>query len=146
MSIRGRSLSPEVAEDWIRELLRQDPEGAQLTVSGTCMEPSLPEGSRVTLRSFDGAPRVGDVVLLHTAAGLRLHRVLLRLGDRVRTKGDQGTYLDPPSPLSAIIGICDPSETRLTRLGRALRSLGRLLARPRAASPRGDASHAGLLP
>jgi len=146
VTIPERSLAPEVAEDWIRGLLRQDPGGARLMVSGTCMEPSLKEGSRITLSSFEGAVRVGDVVLLRTAAGLRLHRVLLRFGDRIRTKGDQGTYLDPSSPLSAIIGVCDSNETRLTRLARAAGSLGRLFARSWTASGRGDGAHARLLP
>lgn len=146
MSIPERSLSPEVAEDWIREVLRRDEGGAQLTVSGACMEPSLKEGSKITLRRFHGAARVGDVVLLQTAAGLRLHRVLLRFGDRVRTKGDRGIFLDPASSFSAIIGVCEATESRLARLVRAARSLARLLARPRAAPGRGDEAHARLLP
>ncbi len=146
MSIPERTLTPEVAEDWIREVLRQGPEGAHLTVSGSCMEPSLKEGSRITLRPFDGVVRVGDVVLVRTVAGLRLHRVLLRLGDRIRTKGDQGTYLDPSSPLSAIIGVCEANEARVALLIRAIRSLGHLVARPRAVSGRGDGAHARLLP
>lgn len=146
MSIPERSLSPDLAEDWIREILRRDPEGAQLTVSGTCMEPSLKEGSRITLRSLGGAARVGDVVLLRTVAGLRLHRVLLRFGDRIRTKGDLGNYLDPASSLSAIIGVCETSESRLTRLVRAVFSMGRVFARSLPASGRGDAAHARLLP
>ena len=146
MSIPERSLVPEVAEDWIREVLRQDLEGAQLTVSGTCMEPSLKEGSRITLRPCDGPVRVGDVVLLRTAAGLRLHRVLLHFGDRIRTKGDQGTYLDPSSHLSAIIGVCETSETRAALLVMAVRSLGHLFARPWSASGRREGAHARLLP
>lgn len=146
MSIPERSLSPEVAEDWIREVLRLEAGGARLTVSGTCMEPSLREGSKITLTRFGGTVCVGDVVLLRTSVGLRLHRVLLRFGDRVRTKGDRGTYLDPASPLSAIIGVCETSETRVARVIRSIRSAGRLFARPFAAPGRGDGAHARLLP
>ena len=146
MSIPERSLVSEVAEDWIREILRQESQGARLTVSGTCMEPSLKEGSKITLRRFDGVVRVGDVVLLSTAAGLRLHRVLLRFGDRIRTKGDRGTYLDPSSPLSAVIGVCETNENRFTRLVRAAGNLGRVFARSWTASGRADGAHAGLLP
>lgn len=146
MSIPERSLVPEVAEDWIREILRQDDQGARLTVSGTCMEPSLKEGSKITLRRFDGVVRVGDVVLLRTAAGLRLHRVLLGLGDRIRTKGDRGIYLDPSSPLSAVIGVCETDEDRFTRLVRVAGNLGRVFARSWTASGRGDEAHARLLP
>lgn len=145
-SLPERTPAPEIAEGWIREALRLDPAGAQLTVSGTCMEPSLREGSRITLKSFGGSVRVGDVVLLRTAAGLRLHRVLLRFGDRIRTKGDQGAYLDPASTSSAILGVCEVSDHRWTRLARVVRSLGRLLARPWTAPGRGDAAHARLLP
>jgi len=141
-----RTPAPEIAEGWIREALREDPAGARLTVSGTCMEPFLKEGSIVTLRSFGGSVRVGDVVLLRTAAGLRLHRVLLRFGERIRTKGDQGAYLDPASTSSAILGVCEVSDRRLTRLAWVVRSLGRLLARPWTAPGRGDAAHARLLP
>jgi len=146
VSLPERSLAPEVAEDWIRDILRQESKGARLTVSGACMEPSLKEGSRITLRRFDGVVRVGDVVLLRTAAGLRLHRVLLRFGDRIRTKGDRGTYLDPASPLSAVIGVCETNETRLTRLVRAAGNLGRAFARSWTASGRGEGAHARLLP
>ncbi len=146
MTLPERPLVPEIAEDWIREILRQEAGGARLTVSGTCMEPSLREGSKITLRRFDGVVRVGDVVLLRTAAGLRLHRVLLRLGDRIRTKGDRGTYFDPSSPLSAVIGVCETKESRLTRLVRATGSLGRVFARSWTASGRGDGAHARLLP
>lgn len=144
MSLPERSLSPEVAEEWIREVLRQDERGARLTVSGSCMEPSLKEGSKVTLMPLQGTARVGDVVLIRTAAGLRLHRVLLRFGDRVRTKGDSGTYLDPVSSASAVIGVCETSESRLARLLHTAGSLARLLARP--APGRGDEAHARLLP
>lgn len=146
MSIPERTPAPEVAEGWIRDALRLDPAGAQLTVSGTCMEPSLKEGRRITVKAFDGVVRVGDVVLLRTAAGLRLHRVLLRLGDRIRTKGDLGRYLDPASSSSDIVGVCELSETRLARLAGVARSLGRLLARPWTPSGRGDPAHARLLP
>jgi hypothetical protein len=146
VSIPERTPTPEVAEGWIRDALRQAAAGALLTVSGSCMEPSLKEGSRITLKAFDGTVRVGDVVLLRTAAGLRLHRVLARVGNRIRTKGDRGTYLDPTASLSAIVGVCETGETRVARLVRAARSLARLFTRFRGASGRAEAAHARLLP
>ena len=150
MTLAERTPPPEIAEDWIRECLRLDPWGALLTVSGTCMEPALMEGSKIKLRAPTRPLRVGDVVLLRMAEGLRLHRVLLRFGDRIRTKGDRGTYLDPSASSSAVIAVWETSESHPTRFFKAGLSLARLFARPwmtRFATLVGsDGEHARLLP
>lgn len=130
MTLPERSISPDLAEAWIRESLRVDPRGAHIDVSGSCMEPALVEGARVLLKPGPGPVRLGDVVLLRTPGGLRLHRVLLRFGDRIRTKGDRGTYLDPAGSAGDIIAICDMTESRALRVVRAACSLVRVLTRP----------------
>ena len=144
-----RTPPPELSEAWIRECLNAGAGHATLTVSGTCMAPSLPEGSRVTLRSPSGSVRVGDVVLLRTPAGLRLHRVLLRFRHTIRTKGDHGIYLDSAGSLAAVIAVCDTGESRGGRLLKAGRSLASLLIRRlslRREGREGDVAHTGLLP
>ncbi|MEO8500137.1 MAG: S24/S26 family peptidase [Vicinamibacteria bacterium] len=150
MTLPERVPSPEVAEAWIRECLSLHPEGADLRVSGTCMEPALREGSRIRLRSPVGPIRVGDVVLLRTSAGLRLHRVVFQSGGELRTKGDRGLYLDPATSRSEVIARCVTREPRWKALLRAASSAVRLLARPWAPPKnpgrRGDAAHARLLP
>lgn len=147
--LQERTLPPEITEAWIRECLKAGAGTASLTVSGTCMAPSLPEGTKVTLRSPSGPVRVGDVVLLRTPAGLRLHRVLFRFRDTIRTKGDHGIYLDPAGSLAAVIAVCDTGESQGGRWLQAGRSLARLLTRwlnLRRAGREGDVAHTCLLP
>jgi hypothetical protein len=146
VTLPERDLEPEAAEDWIRDLLGREPLGAELTVSGTCMEPALPEGSKVRLKAATGPVRTGDIVLLRVAAGLRLHRVVLSFRGWIRTKGDRGIYLDPKAARQAVIAVCDANEARLTRVCRTAVSVGRLLGRPFAAPERGDGAHARFLP
>ena len=150
MTLPERTPSPEQVEDWLRECLHLDPDGAQVTVSGTCMEPALKEGSRITLRPSNGSHRLGDVVLLRTPRGLRLHRVLLRFRGAIRTKGDQGPFFDPAASEAAVIALCETDESRLTRFLRTGLSLVRLFARPRAfaesAADDSDRAHARVLP
>ncbi len=142
--------SPEVAEQWIRECLSLDPRGAELTVTGTCMEPAIREGARIRLRLPDRAARVGDVALLRTAKGLRLHRVVFRIGSTLRTKGDTGIYLDAPASSGDVIAILAGAEPRWRGFLLATSSLLRLFGRPWTAvargAGRGDAEHARLLP
>ena len=128
-SIPEKRLTPAVAESWIRDALVLHPLGAQLTVSGACMEPAIPEGSTITLTAPIAPPRAGDVVLLQTPNGLRLHRILIRFRGWMRTKGDQGAYLDPPGSPHSIIAACPGSESRAQRLGRVGLSAARLFLR-----------------
>ena len=124
-----RKLEPHVAESLIRECLLLHPQGAELTVTGSCMEPAIPEGAKIGLYLPSRPLRVGDVVLLKTANGLRLHRILIRFRGWLRTKGDRGSYLDPPAAAGAVIGACRFPESRAQRLGRVVLSLARLLLR-----------------
>lgn len=149
-SLPVRTPSPEIAEQWIRECLSLDPRGAELTVTGTCMEPAIREGARIRLRVPDRPARVGDVALLRTAKGLRLHRVVFRIGSTLRTKGDTGIYLDPAASSGDVIAILAGAEPRGKGLLLTALSLLRLLRRPWTATARGggrgDAEHARLLP
>lgn len=150
MTLPERNPSPEQAESWIRECLDLHPEGATLTVSGTCMEPALGEGLQISLRRLRGVPRLGDVVLVRTPAGLRLHRVLMRFGERIRTKGDRGVYLDPEGSVRDVIAVWNSTESKSRRLLRTGGSLARVFTRPgwgraRHSEP-GDESHVRLLP
>lgn len=149
-SLPVRTPSPEIAEQWIRECLSLDPRGAELTVTGTCMEPAIREGARIRLKVPDRPARVGDVALLRTAKGLRFHRVVLYFGSTLRTKGDTGIYLDPAASSGDVIAILAGAEPRWKGLLLASLSLLRLLTRSWAAAPagagQGDAEHARLLP
>jgi hypothetical protein len=147
MSVDDREASVDVAEDWIRQCLR-DHGQAELTVTGSCMAPALAEGVRVHLVAISTAPRVGDVVLLRTSAGLRLHRVLFRSGGHLRTKGDRGVFLDHPTRETAVLAVCRTGETVVERWIRAIRSVVRLTGRFgwRRGRPSGDEAHARLLP
>ena len=127
--IAERTLDPQVAESWIRECLSLHPEGVELTVTGACMEPVISEGAKICLGVPKRDLRVGDIVLLRTASGLRLHRILVRFGRYIRTKGDQGAYLDPPSNPQAVIAAFRSRESWTLRAARVALSLSRLLLR-----------------
>ena len=145
MTIEERNMSPEITEDWIRACLREG-ESAELTVMGSCMKPALIEGDKVTLSDLLRPVRIGDIVLIRTPAGLRLHRVLIRHGETVRTKGDHGIYLDPPTPRSRVVARCLVAEPLGTRALRTFLSLLRLGQRAWPRRPAGDEAHARLLP
>jgi hypothetical protein len=99
-------------------------------VTGTCMAPELPAGRVVTV-SRERTPRMGDVVLVRQAGGLKLHRLVL--GPPLspwwwRTKGDGLSALDPPIARDDVLGTV--VEPRGGRPGVALRAcLGSLWAR-----------------
>lgn len=125
-SIEERIPSTDIANSWIRDALEIHPGGAELTVTGSCMAPALPEGSKVVLSGCDSAPRMGDVVLLRLSRGLRLHRVVSNRRGVLRTKGDRARYLDPPSRTGDVLAICESAEGRAIRLLRVLQSLARV--------------------
>jgi hypothetical protein len=96
-------------------------------VTGTCMGPDLPPGRIVTI-SRERAPRMGDVVLVRQAAGLKLHRLVF--GPPFsrwawRTQGDRLKALDPPIGPGDVLGTV--VEPRRRRIGLALRACGRSL-------------------
>jgi len=129
MTLPERTLKAPIAADWIRACLGVAAGQAQLTVSGTCMDPVMTAGEQISLRSPAPPPLVGDVVLVRTAAGLRLHRVVLRFGEWIRTKGDRGTYLDPAARTTDVVAIADSGETLLRKRWQAGRSLIRMWRR-----------------
>jgi hypothetical protein len=145
MSIEDKSVTPEVTEEWIRAALGSHGT-AELTVRGSCMTPALIEGERVKLKEPAGTARFGDIVLIRTPGGLRLHRVLFRAGENVRTKGDHGTYLDPATPASRIIAVCAIDESSAVRMARTARSVLRLARRWSVGRGVRDEAHARLLP
>src|SRR5262245_57266994 len=90
-----RQLS-DVATDRLLTSCLTDFAGISLAVTGRCMVPALPEGSRVLL---DGRrPRMGDVVLVRQPRGLVLHRLIwgppFAWGGTWRTKADRSTRWD----------------------------------------------------
>ena len=145
MTVAERVLSADTAESWIREALTMEPGGVELTVSGTCMEPALTEGARVQLKLLTGRPTAGDVLLLRTALGLRLHRVVFRYGTWLRTKGDRGVFLDAPVSVAEVLAQATFNESPVERIGRTGLSLLALFLRP-LAMRRSDRAHAQVLP
>ena len=108
-------------------------------VTGACMRPDLPPGQVVTI-SREPRPRIGDVVLVRQAGGLRLHRLVLGppLSRSVwRTKGDRLPALDPPLGPGDILGtVVEPRTRRIgLALGVCVRSLWARLRAPRSGRP-----------
>jgi hypothetical protein len=104
---------------------------ATIRVTGHCMAPAFPEGSVASLRPADAAPfGFGDVVLLQTPLGLRLHRIVARRRGAVRTMGDRGTSLDPLHPINPteVLAVATNHESRWRARARAVVSIGRLIA------------------
>jgi len=98
-------------------------------VTGECMGPDLVPGQVVTV-SCERPPRLGDVVLVRQAQGLRLHRLvfgppLALSGSGWRTKGDRLAVLDPPIEAGDVLGTV--VEPRRRRIGMALHACARAL-------------------
>jgi hypothetical protein len=113
----------------------------RLTVTGSCMAPQLRPGDTVLVAATGRQPpRLGDVVLVRHAGGLRLHRLVWNLlpGSRWRTKGDRAAVWDPGIRVGDVLGtvIADSHGRRPTNVTRALRSLlGGFWAQVRARFP-----------
>jgi hypothetical protein len=76
------------------------------------MLPSVRPGSRVKIRraGLDDV-RSGDVVLVRTDAGLRLHRLVdIRPGPLLVTRGDNHRHTDPPESVDRLLGVADRIE------------------------------------
>lgn len=88
-------------------------EAVNFRVTGDCMRPALAPGDVVRVAGVGRhRPRFGDVVLVATGEGLRLHRLVWRLPFVVspwRTKGDHAPGFDGPlSPdkaLGTVLGV-----------------------------------------
>jgi hypothetical protein len=115
MSLKERTASPGLADDLLRDCLTLDPKGGQLIVSGTCMEPLLREGDTIQVETPGTTMRMGDVVLIRTPLGLRLHRVVFRFGETLRTKGDRGICLDPVASQRDVVAVWPSTESRAQR-------------------------------
>lgn len=116
---------------WRARVLRRLGE-AELTVSGRCMEPRLREGQRVRVVAASRARcRVGDVVLVETAAGPRLHRLVLALpGLPLVTMADSENTWDGFLPRSSLLGRAAAPRCRRSAAGGLLRLVGARLLRP----------------
>ena len=119
MSLPERTPSPDLADALLRDCLTLDPQGGQLTVSGACMEPLLREGDTIQVETPGRAMRLGDVVLVRTPLGLRLHRVVFRFKETLRTKGDRGIYLDPVVSQRDVVAVWPSTESRAQRAWQA---------------------------
>jgi hypothetical protein len=93
------------------------------------MRPVLAPGDVVRLKASARArPRFGDVLLVSTAGGPRLHRLVWRppIG-RWRTRGDLAPGfdgpLDPRSALGTVVGVEKEALVPVFSRGRALVSL-----------------------
>jgi len=90
----------------------------RLRVNGSCMLPTLPPGASVVISQTRRCPpRIGDVVLVHQPAGLRLHRVFwgppLSLGRRRwLTRADQGPDWDAWVSSEVLLGTVTGVEGR----------------------------------
>jgi len=118
-----------------------DFDAVSFRVTGDCMLPALVEGDLVRVTSTRRqSPPFGDVVLVATGPGLRLHRLVwgppLPFA-RWRTKGDRAPGFDgplrPEGALGTVVGVEGPQGLRpVFSPLRAMGSLGRgLVARLR---------------
>ena len=128
---RGDEGSAAVAVAVIEDLLTSVGD-VQMTVTGNCMAPALPEGSVVSLaRAGERPPRLGDVVLVRLPAGLRLHRLIwgppLAWG-RWRTKGDRTPSWDPAVAPAQVLASVREADRGPAPVRAALGSLARALA------------------
>jgi hypothetical protein len=120
--------APDFARDVLKDGLASLSE-ARLTVTGSCMAPSVRPGDVVTLvAASQRRPRLGDVVLSDAAEGLRLHRLIWMSARGWRTKADGAPTWDPvrsgADVLATVTELRRGSEVRDPRsAGRLLRSL-----------------------
>ena len=108
-------------------------EAVSFRVTGDCMRPALGAGDLVRVAPARmRRPRLGDVVLVATGGGLRLHRLVwgppLAVA-RWRTKGDHAPGFDGPLPpegaLGTVVGVEGPGGLR--PVFSPVRALGSLL-------------------
>ena len=131
-------MAPEIAtleagnvlsEAVIRECLTTFPL-LRMRVTGECMRPALRPGQSVRIAATaERPPRLGDVVLLLSSEGLRLHRLvwgppLARVGSGWRTMGDRSRHWDAPLSRNRVLGtVVGVDGRRCASVTRALISL-----------------------
>lgn len=120
--------SPDTLVVALRRLVRESP--LRLRVSGGCMHPVLAAGSHVALAPVR-VPLPGDIVAFGAPGRLQVHRVLgyrpRLLGLDLVTRGDLAAAVDPPIPLSRVIGRVPapvPWRDRLRALAAFARHVG----------------------
>jgi hypothetical protein len=110
-------------------------EVVRLRVTGECMRPTLSSGDVVRLvHASMREPRVGDVVLVESGEGPRLHRLVFSFAGRIRTRGDRGPGFDGPrrleDALATVVGVeRGPRLVPVFSPARAFFSLARGLVR-----------------
>ncbi len=93
----------------VGEGLRQG-RAVRLVARGTSMRPFLRDGEEIRIvPPPDGLPRSGEIVLVRTAEGAALHRVISvdARNARIHTKGDGLAEADRPVSRSALIGCAE---------------------------------------
>jgi len=95
----------------IADVLRRSGGEVEATLEGRSMEPTIPAGATIRIRGVPAAEiQVGDVVAIPMEHVLMVHRVVIR-GRRGRargfvvTRGDGLWLVDPPAPVSEILGV-----------------------------------------
>jgi hypothetical protein len=97
----------ELAADAVRGQLRSRGH-CQLRVRGSSMRPLLPDGAVLRLRAArPGEDLRGAIAAIDANGQVVVHRVTAVRGGTVATRGIASRGLDPPRPLSAIVGIAD---------------------------------------
>ena len=93
--------------------------GLTVRVQGTCMDSSIPDGSRVRIRQ-SRFPLPGDVVVVPGEDRLLVHRVIgayRRNGAwKILTRADRGARPDMAVPASAVIGKVVSTDGRPLRV------------------------------
>ena len=117
----SRLLSSEDAAELVRGVLEQGVD-CRIQVKGSSMTPFVRDGDVVTLAPASICPpRFGDVVAcIHPVSGrLVVHRVVVRIHNKVFVRGDNRVCGEPPIAEDAVLGVVRRVERRgrLVRLG-----------------------------
>jgi phage repressor protein C with HTH and peptisase S24 domain len=100
----------------VARLLR-DGASVKIQVTGHSMLPLVRSGDTATLTPLrDRRPRVGDILVVASAAGLLVHRLVGRSEGRVVTRGDCAEVKDAPAAARDVIGIVERVERRGRRV------------------------------
>ncbi len=105
---------------------------ARLPATGSSMFPCMQPGDMLEIRRPANPIQTGDVVVFLRHARLIVHRVVVRRGDLLITRGDRLRYRDEPVATAEILGCVvaierhgrriDPRLTLLCRVASAILS------------------------